>query len=133
MSDPNELIDAAARVRGNAYAPYSRFKVGAAIRAGDGRIYCGANVENAAYPCGLCAEAAALAAMVAGGATRILEIAIIAEGEAPVPPCGACRQRLAEFAAAEAVVHLATLAGTRQSLRLGDLLPLAFASVHLPP
>ena len=107
MSGIEALITAAAAARDNAYAPYSRFKVGAAIRAADGRIFVGANVENASYPAGLCAEAAALAAMIAAGARRVAELAIVAESAAPVPPCGLCRQRLAEFAGPEAAVHLA--------------------------
>ncbi|HXP31222.1 MAG TPA: cytidine deaminase [Stellaceae bacterium] len=133
MSGIEALIRAAAAARDNAYAPYSRFKVGAAIRAADGRIFVGANVENASYPAGLCAEAAALAAMIAAGARRVAELAIVAESAAPVPPCGLCRQRLAEFAGPEAEVHLGTTAGLRQTVRLGELLPLAFGAAHLPP
>ncbi len=98
MSGGDALLRAAAAVRLNAYAPYSRFKVGCAIRAEDGRISVGANVENASYPEGLCAEAAAIAAMVAAGQRRIAEIAVVCEGAEPAPPCGGCRQRIAEFA-----------------------------------
>jgi cytidine deaminase len=133
MSGIEALIKAAAAARDNAYAPYSRFKVGAAIRAADGRIFVGANVENASFPAGLCAEAAALAAMIAAGARRVAELAIVAESAVPVPPCGLCRQRLAEFAGPEAEIHLCTTAGLRQTVPLGELLPLAFGAAHLPP
>lgn len=126
------LIDAARAVRAHAYAPYSRLAVGAAIRADDGRIYVGANVENAAYPEGLCAEAAAIAAMIAGGARRIQAVAVIAAGPEPTPPCGGCRQRIAEFADPATPVHLATEAGARRTVSVGELLPLAFAAAHLP-
>ena len=88
------LIEAAAKVRANAYAPYSRFKVGAAIRGASGAVYVGCNVENAAYPEGTCAEAGAIAAMVAAGEARIAEVAVIADSPDPVAPCGGCRQRL---------------------------------------
>ena len=126
MSDADALLAAAAVVRENAHAPYSRFKVGAALRADDGRVYAGANVENASYPEGICAETAAIAAMVAGGGKRIAEFALVTEGPAPASPCGGCRQRLAEFAGAATPVHLATTAGVRHSTTLGELLPLAF-------
>jgi cytidine deaminase len=126
VSESEKLIAAAMAVRDNAYAPYSRFAVGAALLAADGRIYVGANVENASYPEGLCAEAAAIAAMVASGARAIGEIAIVAAGAEPVPPCGGCRQRLREFAGPDTPVHLATPNGERRSLLLGELLPFSF-------
>jgi len=132
MSEIEALIAAALAVRSHAYAPYSRFPVGAAIRGEDGRIYLGVNVENAAYPEGICAEAAALAAMVAGGARRIRALAVVAAGAEPCPPCGGCRQRLAEFAAPATELHLCTDHGKRRVVRLGDLFPDAFASGHLP-
>ena len=133
MSEVDSLLRAAAAVRMNAYAPYSRLKVGAAIRADDGRLYVGANVENASFPEGLCAEAAAIAAMIAGGARLIGEMAVVAEGAEPAPPCGGCRQRVAEFADPATPIHLATVAGARRSVTLGELLPLAFAAKNLPP
>jgi len=127
MSDATEvLLRAAAAVRLNAHAPYSRFKVGAALCADDGHVYVGANVENASYPEGLCAEAAAIAAMVAGGGKRIAALALVTEGADPAPPCGGCRQRIAEFADPTTPLHLATTAGARRSVTLGELLPLAF-------
>lgn len=120
------LVEAAAEVREKAYAPYSNFKVGAAIRAESGRVYQGVNVENAAYPQGTCAEAGAIAAMIAGGDTRIAEVAVIADAPRPVPPCGGCRQKLAEFGGEEVPVTLATTRGAVQETTIGDLLPGAF-------
>jgi cytidine deaminase len=124
--DLGALVAAAAAVRANAHAPYSRFKVGAAIRDDEGRIHVGANVENAAYPQGLCAEAAAIGAMVAAGARRIREVAVVADGPALCAPCGGCRQRIREFASAQTVIHLCGPEGVRRSITLGELLPLAF-------
>ena len=125
------LLSAAAKVRENAHAPYSGFKVGAAIRAASGRIYTGCNVENVAYPEGTCAEAGAIAAMVAGGDTVIAEAAVIADSPDPVPPCGGCRQKLAEFAAPEVEITLATTAGQSRVMRMAELLPGAFAASHM--
>ncbi|SOC01819.1 cytidine deaminase [Rhodobacter maris] len=125
------VLDAARAVRENAYAPYSKFKVGAAVRGASGTIYCGVNVENVAYPEGTCAEAGALAAMVAAGETRIVEVAVIADSPAPVPPCGGCRQKLAEFGGADVPVVLATTAGAERHTTVGDLLPGRFDASHM--
>lgn len=125
------LVDDAARVRENAYAPYSRFKVGAALRSTAGTLHLGCNVENAAYPEGTCAEAGAIAAMIAAGDGRIAQIAVIADCPAPVPPCGGCRQKLAEFADPGTPVILATTDGQRQETTVGDLLPGAFGVGHM--
>jgi len=89
----DELIAAAQAVRAHAHAPYSRFRVGAALRCADGRVFAGANVENASYPEGWCAETSALAAMVAAGGRDVREVVVCAEAETPVSPCGGCRQR----------------------------------------
>jgi cytidine deaminase len=118
-----DLIDAAEAVRQKAYAPYSGFRVGAAIRASSGAVHGGCNVENVAYPEGTCAEAGAIAAMIAAGDARIAEVAVIADAPAPVPPCGGCRQKLAEFADPEVVVTMATVDGQRLVSTVGDLLP----------
>ncbi len=126
-----DLLEAAKRVRENAHAPYSGFKVGAAIRAASGRIYAGCNVENASYPEGSCAEAGAIAAMVAAGETRIAEAAVIADSPRPVSPCGGCRQRLAEFAGAEVRVIMATLDGRSRTATMAELLPHAFGQDHM--
>jgi cytidine deaminase len=125
------LLAAATQVRENAYAPYSRFKVGAAIRAASGRIYSGCNVENVAYPEGTCAEAGAIAAMVAAGETVIEEVLVIADSPDPVPPCGGCRQKIAEFAAQSVTVTLCTTDGASRSMTVADLLPGVFTAAHM--
>ncbi|CAM3379085.1 cytidine deaminase [Paracoccus nototheniae] len=125
------LLDAARDVRERAYVPYSKFKVGAAIRGASGAIYRGCNVENVAYPEGTCAEAGAIAAMVAAGETRLTEVAVIADSPSPVPPCGGCRQKLAEFANADVPVLLATTDGAEMRTTVGDLLPGRFDAGHM--
>ncbi len=125
------LLAAATAVRENAYAPYSRFKVGAALRAASGAIYSGCNVENVAYPEGTCAEAGAIAAMVAAGETRLAEILVIADSPDPVPPCGGCRQKIAEFAAPDAPVILCTTDGKSRTTTVADLLPGVFTAAHM--
>lgn len=125
------LIDAARRVRDAAYAPYSGFKVGAAVRGASGAVYAGCNVENVAYPEGSCAEAGAIAAMVAAGETELIEVAVIADAARPVPPCGGCRQKLAEFGRSETPVLLATTAGATLATTIGELLPGRFEVAHL--
>lgn len=124
------LIDAAARVRENAHAPYSGFRVGAAVRTASGRVFVGCNVENAASPEGTCAEAGAIAAMVAAGETELAEVALVADARTPVTPCGGCRQRLAEFGGAGVPVVMATTGGAQVTRTLGELLPMAFDASH---
>lgn len=125
------LLDDARAIRPNAYVPYSNFKVGAAIRATDGRIFTGVNVENVAYPEGTCAEAGAIAAMCAGAAYEIAEVAVIADSPSPVPPCGGCRQKLAEFAKGDVKVTLGTTGGATYVTTVADLLPGAFGKSHM--
>ena len=125
------LLDAATSVRLRAYAPYSRFMVGAALRATSGTVHVGCNVENVAYPEGTCAEAGAIAAMIAAGDTRIAEMCVIADSPAPVPPCGGCRQKIAEFAAPSVVVTLCTTDGKSRSMTVADLLPGVFTAAHM--
>lgn len=125
------LLEAAKDVREKAYAPYSRFKVGAAIRGANGAIYQGCNVENVAYPEGTCAEAGAIAAMVAAGETRIAEVFVIADSPSPVPPCGGCRQKIAEFAAPDVKVTLATTDGLEKVMTVAELLPGLFTAQHM--
>ena len=125
------LKNAARAVRENAYAPYSNFKVGAAIRAMSGAVYAGVNVENVAYPEGTCAEAGAIAAMIAAGDTAIAEVYVIADSPSPVPPCGGCRQKLAEFAAGDVQVTLANLDGAEVTYRVDALLPASFDAGHM--
>lgn len=125
------LLQAATAVRLNAHAPYSRFKVGAALRSTAGHLHIGCNVENAAYPEGTCAEAGAIAAMVASGDRRIAEILVIADCPSPVPPCGGCRQKIAEFADPSVVVTLCTLEGKCLTLTVAELLPGAFSAADM--
>jgi cytidine deaminase len=126
-----DLLAAALTARGNAYAPYSGFRVGAAIRCPDGSVHAGCNVENVAYPQGTCAEAGAIAAMVAAGRTRIAEVLVVADGPEVIAPCGGCRQKLAEFAPPDTPVILAGPEGERARTTLGALLPGAFTPGHL--
>jgi cytidine deaminase len=129
MSQPDApLLAAATAVREKAYAPYSRFQVGAALRATSGAVHLGVNVENAAYPEGTCAEAGAIAAMIAAGDRRIAEILVIADCPAPVPPCGGCRQKIAEFADPTTPVTLCTTSGQSLTMTVAELLPGAFSS-----
>jgi len=125
------LMDTARAVRENAYAPYSNFKVGAAIRAASGQVYGGVNVENVAYPEGTCAEAGAIAAMIAAGDTVIEEVAVIADSPIPVSPCGGCRQKLSEFGAGDVVVTMGTTDGLTQTTTLADLLPGVFTQEYM--
>ena len=128
----DDLFAAALAARKKAYAPYSRFSVGAAVRGGSGRVYAGCNVENAAYPVGTCAEAGAIAAMISGGDTVLTEALVLADASDPVTPCGACRQRLAEFAGSDTPVHAARPDGVRKTYTLGALLPHGFGPGSLP-
>jgi cytidine deaminase len=125
------LIETARAVRENAHAPYSKFKVGAAVQAASGTIYVGCNVENVAYPEGTCAEAGAIAAMIAGGDTRIAAVAVIADSPQPVSPCGGCRQKIAEFADGDVVVTMATTDGTVFDTTVGKLLPGSFDADYM--
>ena len=133
MSDAqlHTLFEAARLAQACAYAPYSRFKVGAAVATAGGAVFAGCNVENAAYPVGTCAEAGAIAAMVAAGETRIAALLVLGEGEALVTPCGACRQRIREFAPPDALIHIADLNGIRRSFRVDELLPASFGPENL--
>ena len=126
-----ELLALARAAARNAYAPYSSFPVGAAVRTTDGRRYAGANVENAAYPQGQCAEASALGAMVAGGGGTVAEVVVAAPSRELCTPCGGCRQRLREFAPPDAPIHLADFARVRATTSLAELLPLSFGPGHL--
>jgi homotetrameric cytidine deaminase len=123
LDTPELLLRAAEAAMRNAYAPHSKFKVGAALRAGSGAIYTGANVENAAYPQSQCAEASAIGALVVAGEDEIAAVAVVAEQIEVCPPCGGCRQRLAEFAKPETPVYL----GRSHVATLGELLPLSFS------
>ena len=125
------LLQAARAARLNAHAPYSGFRVGAAVLDEQGRVHAGCNVENAAFPQGLCAEAVALGAMVAAGGRRATALLVVAEGPTLVTPCGGCRQKLREFAAPDTPVLLADDQGIRSSLTLEQMLPHSFGPAHL--
>jgi cytidine deaminase len=133
MPAPDDMLSLAREMMARAYAPYSNFHVGAALRGESGRIYGGANVENAAYPQGVCAEASAISALIGGGDRRITEVLVIAKGDSLVTPCGGCRQKLREFAADDVKIHIAGPEGHRRSVTLGELLPLSFGPENLKP
>lgn len=125
------LKQAALSVRENAHAPYSGFQVGAAVRGASGAIYAGCNVENVSYPEGTCAEAGAIAALVAAGETELTEVYVVAGSPMPVSPCGGCRQRLAEFGKGDVPVTMGTTGGAEMDMTLGELLPGAFNTDHI--
>jgi homotetrameric cytidine deaminase len=131
LDGPQVLLRAAAAAMRAAYAPYSAFPVGAAVRSAGGAIYTGANVENVSYPQSQCAEASAVGALVAGGETAITAVAVVAERVEHCPPCGGCRQRLREFGAADVPVYLGRPGQTPQTVTLGELLPGAFGREEL--
>ncbi len=125
------LYDCAKEAMDKAYAPYSDFSVGAAIRGARGGLYGGCNVENAAYPQGCCAEASAISAMVMEGERTIVEVCVIGAGEALVTPCGGCRQRLREFAADDTPIDVCGAEGLRKTGTLGVLVPVSFGPENL--
>jgi cytidine deaminase len=127
----DDLLQLAQRMMLCAHAPYSKFHVGAALRAEDGSIHGGCNVENVAFPQGTCAEAGAIAAMVAAGGKRILECVVIGPGPELITPCGGCRQKLREFATDDLPVHLCGPDGLHRTVTLGQLLPMSFGPHHL--
>lgn len=129
--DFDGLFAAAKAAQARAYAPYSRFKVGAAVLGDDGAVYPGCNVENASYPVGVCAEAGAISAMIAGGGHAIRAILVLGDGEELVTPCGACRQRIREFATPETPVAIAGPEGVRARFSLAELLPASFGPANL--
>jgi cytidine deaminase len=133
MTPADEALFAAAEAaRARAYAPYSKFSVGAAILADDGNIYAGCNIENAAYPIGNCAEASAIAAMVMGGGKRITRIFVTGPGKLPVTPCGGCRQRIREFADLTTPIIALGIEGEPLVTTLEALLPHSFGPEFLP-
>ena len=125
------LVQAARAARERAYAPYSKFLVGAALLDDHGRLHAGCNIENAAYPQSQCAEASAIAHLVLTGGRRILAAAVVGVAAEPVTPCGGCRQRLREFAGDEVPIWIADLQIIRAHYTLGQLLPASFGPAHL--
>lgn len=122
----HDLFEAARNAMQFAHAPYSKFPVGAAIRADDGKIYTGANIENLSFPQGWCAEPTAIGCMIMGGGTKIIEMAVIAEKLALCPPCGGCRQKISEFASADTKIYLCDEVGVQKTMTMDELLPLSF-------
>ncbi len=132
MAEPEpDLLDAALAAQANAYAPYSKFPVGAALRTPGGAVFVGCNVENAAFPQGTCAEAGAIAAMVAAGEHAIEVILTVCDGDALSTPCGGCRQKIREFAITGTVIHVAGPEGVRVSYTMEELLPDSFGPANL--
>jgi len=130
-NDLAKLIAAARHARKNAYAPYSNYPVGAAVRAGSGKIYTGCNIENAAYPTGLCAERVAIFKAISEGERELVALAVVTSNLGS--PCGACRQVFSEFADDEAIIVLANTRGNRQmKFTLKEILPARFGANHLP-
>ena len=125
------LLAAAAAAMPRAYAPYSRFQVGAAVLDAQGRIHAGCNVENAAYPQGVCAEAGALSAMVLAGGTEVRAVLVVGLGDALVTPCGGCRQKIREFAGPQTPILIADPQHVRAQFTLEQLLPHSFGPDHL--
>jgi cytidine deaminase len=122
----HELFEAARDAMGKAHAPYSKFPVGVAIRAEDGKVYLGANIENLSFPQGWCAEPTAIGAMIMGGAKKIVELAVIAEKLPLCTPCGGCRQKISEFASADTRIYLCDDLGVQKTVTMAELLPYAF-------
>ena len=127
MISAQQLFEQALKVRAQAYAPYSHFAVGAAVLSSGGKIYCGCNVENASYPCGICAEAGAIAAMVAAGEQQIAAILVLADSSC-ILPCGNCLQKIAEFGSKDTVIYSADLKQIVKTQKLGEILPQSFSA-----
>src|SRR5687767_16016918 len=125
-----ELVEAAQKVRERAYAPYSNFKVGAAIRTKEGKIYTGCNVESASYGLTVCAERVAIWKAISEGKHKITQIAVVADTEELTPPCGVCRQIIWEFGG-DIPVTLANLNGKTETIQMRELLPSAFDTKFL--
>ena len=126
-----ELFDAAVAMQANSYSPYSRYRVGAAIRTSSGRVFAACNVENAAYPQSTCAEASAIVMMVAAGEREIVEVLTVCDGDLIGTCCGGCRQKIREFAALDVPVYACGPDGVRATFTLGELLPHSFGPEHL--
>ena len=127
MISAQQLFEQALKVRAQAYAPYSHFAVGAAVLSSGGNIYCGCNVENASYPCGTCAEAGAIAAMVAAGERQIAAVLVLADSPC-ILPCGNCLQKIAEFGSKDTVIYSADLHQIVKTQKLGEILPQSFSA-----
>lgn len=132
MMKKEQLIEKALEMRSKAYVPYSKFPVGAALLTKSGKVYTGCNIENAAYPVSLCAERVAIFKAIADGETEFEEIAVAADTNRPVPPCGSCRQVMSEFFETDTRVHLTNLHNQLKTVTMEELLPFSFQSLDLP-
>ncbi|MFC7320657.1 cytidine deaminase [Halobacillus campisalis] len=122
-----KLIEEAKRIRNEAYTPYSKFKVGAALLTKDGSLYTGCNIENAAYPVTCCAERVAIFKAISEGHHDFQELAVVADTERPVPPCGSCRQVMSEFFHPGLQIHLTNLKDSVKTVSMDELLPFSFS------
>jgi len=127
----NAMLSKATEAMQNAYAPYSQFTVGVCLKSSDGRLFNGCNVENCAYPVGSCAETSAIGSMITAGQREIVEVLIVADSHELIAPCGACRQRLYEFALPDTLVHLHNTTGKHEIVKLAELCPRPFSPQHL--
>ena len=122
----NNLLEEAIKIRENAYVPYSKFQVGAALLTKSGNVYTGCNIENAAYPVSCCAERVAIFKAISEGETEFVQMAVAADTERPVPPCGSCRQVMSEFFAPQMEIHLTNLNKDVKTFTMEKLLPFSF-------
>lgn len=127
----NTMLETAKKVMQHSYSPYSQYRVGACLKCEDDQLFSGTNVENAAYGLAICGEASAISAMASAGYRKIQEIVIIGSGAELCTPCGACRQRINEFASPDTLVHLANADGIQKTLKVSELLPYAFGPDYL--
>ena len=127
------LFDAALRVQEHAHAPYSNYHVGCSVLTSSGQIYVGANIENAAYPQGLCAEATALAVMASHGERQAQVVLTVCDSEGLATSCGGCRQKIREFATSETIIHACSRNGLWATYTMDGLLPDSFGPEHLSP
>lgn len=130
---PAEMLAIAKQTMQQAYAPYSRFLVGVCLRAVNGQLFAGCNIENASYSLALCGEASALSAMIVNGQRQWSDIVIVTSAQQPCPPCGACRQRLLEFVKDDGMFHLIGMNDNYQQISMKELLPLAFTNTNIEP
>jgi cytidine deaminase len=126
-----ELMNKAIEIRERAYVPYSKFKVGAALLTKSGKVYTGCNIENAAYPVSLCAERVAIFKAISEGETDFVEMAVVADTERPVPPCGSCRQVMSEFFDSDMNVYLTNLNSNTMTVKMEELLPFSFQKTDM--
>lgn len=126
-----QLIAEAKKIRAHAHVPYSKYRVGAALLTKSGKIYRGCNIENAAYSVSCCAERVAIFKAVSEGETDFQSIAVVADSNRPVPPCGSCRQVMSEFFDESVEIHMSNLQDDTKTIKMGELLPFSFSQKDL--